>query len=289
MTDDKIETANTTATEPNASLNRRILVGGTVAAGLATAGYLRLAGAQTESSTPEAEVTDDTSATPDASTSTGDTSRTASMLDHAETVLAAVRADRDAVASEFDTTTVDAVFDQATQLVEAAQAALDGGDTQGAVRFAAGAWQSAEAAGDLIVAQLSYPGLPSQEGAASRVLARAFERIGDVTATADTADADVSFYVTTAQGVYQTAYDQYNDGAYAQALANGKAIVALTGAAAILSGDEGLRLPGTFDDGHFGRGRLDVGMQLPMDVFPMPDMEAWPDEDEPETVPAPDF
>lgn len=271
---------------PRAGLNRRAVMAA-AAAGLATAGastgFLRLASAQDDAATPAAEATD---ATPATSTSPeSDTSRVSTIIERARAEIAAVEADREAVADQIEAATVDEVLSQASLLVDEAQAGLDGGDPDAAMRLAAGSWRTAEAGRDLIVAQVSYAGLPSQQAAASRVLAQAYERI-DTVATA-TATADVGFYVTTAQAVYQVAYEQYAASAWAQALANGKAISGLLEAASILAGSGGAGRDGagagTFGEGGIDRNSRGRGMQAPMDGQP------GPDDEEPETVPAPDF
>lgn len=277
---------------PQAGLNRRAVMAGAAAVGLAITGastsYLRLAGAQDDTATPTAEATDEaTDATPETSTSPdGDTSRATALLQEASIRLAEVQADREAVAAEIETATVDEVLSQARLLLDEAQAGLDGGDEAGAVRLAAGSWQTAQAGRDLIVAQLSYAGLPSQQAAASRVLARAYERIETV--ATGTTSTDVGFYVTTAQAVYQVSYEQYTSSAWAQALANGRAISGLLEAASILAGSGGAGLgsgdgPSMFGEGGMDRNGRGRDMQLPMDVQP------GPGDEEPETVPAPDF
>lgn len=281
MYDDHIDDTRTLAATAPAGLNRRILVGSAVSAGLATAGYLRLVNAQTETGTPEAEVGEDASATPGASASANDddTALATGVLDNVQAMVAAVQGDRDAVADEIDVTTVDEVLSQASSLLDDAQSAIDGGDAEGGMQSAAGAWQSARAARDLIIAQLTYAGLPSQEASASRVLARAHELID---AVADE-DAGPGFYLTTAQQVYEEAYNQYADGAYAQALANGRAIVGLVGAASILSGAGERWLLGMPGVDRFGRGGRDRVLELPTGE------EQLLDDSEPEPVPAPDF
>lgn len=115
MNDDHIENTRTPVGRILAGLNRRILP-----TGVATAGHLRLANAQTGTATPEAEVGEDASATPDASTSTDDdgTALATGVLDDVQAMAAAVQADRDAVADEIDATTGDEVLSQANSLLD---------------------------------------------------------------------------------------------------------------------------------------------------------------------------
>lgn len=290
MNDERTDHSPLLNAEAPASLNRRILIGGAAAAGLATAGFLRLAAAQTDSGTPEADATED-AATPDASssTSTDDAARVIAVIDDARARLAAVEASRDAVADQIDATAIDKVLGQASTLLDEAQAFSDGGDAEAAWQPLVAARQSVRAVRELIVAQITYAGLPSQEVPASLSLAKAYEAIGDVTSD----DAVVGFYVTTAQGVYESACDQYGSGAYASALANGEAILALAAAASVLSGEGGagrpglfggceMAGPGPFGKGGFGRDDRERGTESPMDITTGP-------VDEPETVPAPDF
>src|SRR5918993_796983 len=123
-----------------------------------------------------------------------------------------------------DTATVDALLTQATGLRDRAQEAADSGTEDDALRLAFAAWGTANTAGDVIKAQLTYAGLPSQEAPSSRMLANAHEMIQSVSdETASATDTDVTFSVSTAQALYTSAYELYTGGAYAQASAIARA------------------------------------------------------------------
>ena len=105
-----------------------------------------------------------------------------------------------------------------TTLRDRAQTASTGADDALTLRLARAAVATARAAGDLIEAQLTAYGLPSQQTRASEILAAAFETIEAVsTDVAGATDADVATAITIAQQLYQSAYDLYNAGTYAQA------------------------------------------------------------------------
>jgi hypothetical protein len=134
------------------------------------------------------------------------------------------------------------------------------------------------------MAQLTHTGLPSQEASSSKALVNAYERITAVSeATASSTEVDVSFYVTTAQSLYQTGYNQYNEGNYAQAAANGKVTASLARIASILAGNDD-RAGFGGPDGMSGERGNRRGQPMMTS-----DDEATPGAYEPETVPAPDF
>ncbi|MDQ6603373.1 MAG: hypothetical protein M3176_02895 [Chloroflexota bacterium] len=148
------------------------------------------------------------------------------------------KADRDFANGKMDLTTVNSLIDRASTLQTQAQSALTANNLTlagGDARAAQGALRSAD---DLIVASIGTTGLPSaanrparpaptttptadqQKARASNELARAYQGIVNETNTAkanSTAAGDLSFYVTTAQGLYKQAYDLYNAGKYDQA------------------------------------------------------------------------
>jgi len=269
---------------------------GVAGAGLMTAGLVRLAGAQTTTGTPEAspETTPSTGTSGTAAQATNDT---AALIDaaiqHATDAITSVTADRDAVASEIQPQTTDAVLDQATTAHDAAREAA-GSDDARAFRLAHAAIATALSARRLIIAQLTYAGLPSQEAAASRTLARAHELISAISdETGGASELDTAFYVTTAQELYATAYDDYSNSAYARAAATAKAAVTL------------VQVPWTVNDiGEGHRGLPGFPSRPGRDVIPGMDREGGihisgtgrgrdvapgTEPDEPVTVPAPDF
>ncbi len=148
------------------------------------------------------------------------------------------KADRDFANGKMDLTTVNSLIDRASALQTQAQSALTANNltlASGDARAAQGALRSTD---DLIIASIGTTGLPSaanrparpaptttpttdqQKARASNELARAYQGIVNETNTAkanSTAAGDLSFYVTTAQGLYKQAYDLYNAGKYDQA------------------------------------------------------------------------
>ncbi len=148
------------------------------------------------------------------------------------------KADRDFANGKMDLTTVNSLIDRASALQAQAQSALTANNltlASGDARAAQGALRSTD---DLIIASIGTTGLPSaanrparpaptttpttdqQKARASNELARAYQGIVNETNTAkanSTAAGDLSFYVTTAQGLYKQAYDLYNAGKYDQA------------------------------------------------------------------------
>ncbi len=152
--------------------------------------------------------------------------------------ITSAKADRDFANGKMDLTTVNALIDRASALQGQAQSALTANNltlASGDARAAQGALRSAD---DLIVASIGATGLPSaanrparpaptttptadqQKARASNELARAYQGIVNETITVkanSTAAGDLSFYVTTAQGLYKQAYDLYNAGKYDQA------------------------------------------------------------------------
>jgi hypothetical protein len=156
--------------------------------------------------------------------------------------LTSVKADSDFANGKMDLTTVSALINQATTLQTQAQTALTANNltlASGEARAAESALRSAD---DLIVASIGTTGLPSaanrparptpttptatptadqQKARSSNELARTYQQIVDagntVKANSSTAAGDLSFYITTAQGLYKQAYDLYNAGKYDQA------------------------------------------------------------------------
>jgi hypothetical protein len=262
-------------------LNRRFLLAGAAGAGLATAGYLSLVNAQ-EEATPGAAA----NATPDAIEATGtetidDASRVTDRIDAIRDRIDSVRADRDAVAAGIDPAQIDTFLGQATALLDAAGAALESGTIAPAQRYAEAGGRMAGAARGLIVAQLTFPGLPSQEASTSVLLADAHERLTAVTASAEASTTtDVTIQIEPAQELYATAYDQYGSGAYNQAAATGRVVQILASAAGILLETD----DATSGGGPGGRGGFD--RDDPAGAGRNRDGAA---SDEPVTVPEPDF
>lgn len=150
-----------------------------------------------------------------------------------------VKADRDFANGKMDLTTVNALIDKASALQTQAQSALTANNLTLASGDAHAAESALHSADDLIVAGIGTTGLPSaanrparpapatpptadqQKARSSNELARGYQDIVNVTSTvkanSGSAAGDLSFYVTTAQGLYKQAYDLYNAGKYDQA------------------------------------------------------------------------
>jgi hypothetical protein len=156
--------------------------------------------------------------------------------------LTSVKADSDFANGKMDLTTVSALINQATALQTQAQTALTANNLTLASGDARAAQSALRSADDLIVASIGTTGLPSaanrparptpttptttptadqQKARSSNELARTYQQIVDagntVKANSSTAAGDLSFYITTAQGLYKQAYDLYNAGKYDQA------------------------------------------------------------------------
>jgi len=272
-------------------------------AGLAGAGVFRIARAQDDAGTPDA-TTDGSmsSGTPEAAsgqdTAQDDAAFVTAAIGRADEVIASVQADRDAVASDIDTTEIDSLIAQAGVHRDLAASSIDSGDNSEAIRQAFVATATAKAARELIETSLGYAGLPSEEARASRALARVHEQIVAVTAeSASATDPNVEFFVTHAQTLYTASYDLHGTGAYAQAIGTGRVAGGLVRIATALMADisqigfgRGGRGGGLFGGGRRGPGRGGLGMPgMPGGV-----VSAGPD-DGPDTdatpvpVPAPDF
>jgi hypothetical protein len=148
-------------------------------------------------------------------------SRVEERIARATAAIDSVQADRDAVASDIDTTTVDELLDRAITLRDDA---LGSGDDDDALRLAFGAVATARVARRVIIADLSYPGLPSQADVAQEILSRADDAISTLTETSiDSALIDVGFYVTAGQAMYQAAEVDFSGEAYAKAALRARA------------------------------------------------------------------
>ncbi|HEY7910123.1 MAG TPA: hypothetical protein VIC60_14675 [Thermomicrobiales bacterium] len=153
--------------------------------------------------------------------------------------ITSAKADRDFANSKMDLTTVNSLIDKASALQGQAQSALTANNLTQASGDARAASESLHSADDLIVASIGTTGLPSaanrparpapttaptadqQKARSSNELARAYQGIVNTTntvkANSSSAAGDLSFYVTTGQGLYKQAYDLYNAGKYDQA------------------------------------------------------------------------
>ncbi len=152
--------------------------------------------------------------------------------------ITSAKADRDFANGKMDLTTVNSLIDKASALQGQAQSALTANNLTQASGDARAASEALHSADDLIVASIGETGLPSaanrparpapptpptadqQKARSSNELARAYQGIVNETNTVkanSSAAGDLSFYVTTAQGLYKQAYDLYNAGKYDQA------------------------------------------------------------------------
>jgi TolA-binding protein len=152
--------------------------------------------------------------------------------------ITSAKADRDFANGKMDLTTVNSLIDKASALQTQAQTALTANNLTLASGDARAADEALHSADDLIVASIGTTGLPSaanrparpapttptadqQKARSSNELAHAYQDIVNTTntvkANSTSAAGDLSFYVTTAQGLYKQAYDLYNAGKYDQA------------------------------------------------------------------------
>jgi hypothetical protein len=149
--------------------------------------------------------------------------------------IATVQADRDAVGGTGDWTTVDDLLAKANQLRDAAKATLETDDLTPVRQQLFAAEGAAMAAESLVRAQLSNYGLPSQQAGASRTLVAAYNQIHETSNRVNAGtDENAKAFVTTAQNLYQTAYDLYNAGTYAQAARTAEVALQVAGIADIL-------------------------------------------------------
>lgn len=282
-------------------ITRRRMVVGALGAGLATATVFQIGRAQVDTGTPEASPAADTATGTSDSASAAITDRATTAIEWATETITATQADRDTVAGQIDTTTVDALLTQATGLRDRAQEAADSGTEDDALRLAFAAWGTANTAGDVIKAQLTYAGLPSQEAPSSRMLANAHEMIQSVSdETASATDTDVTFSVSTAQALYTSAYELYTGGAYAQASAIARAGTDLARVGWFLAnGGERIAIGGRQDGGMrdifggpggIGHGPIQHGggILMPGRIIGNGEIEVA-DRGEPVTVPEPNF
>lgn len=237
-------------------LNRRRVLVGAAGAGLATTLGATLAFAQDVTPTPSTGTTDPNgSATPSAGTSGIGTATESTLLQQVDDAITSAQADVAAVGNAVDLSVVQQLLTAATGLRDRLAAAPSGTDDSASRRLARAAITTADAASDLLKAHLSNYGLPSQQDRASRILAAAYDRIQALSTSIDTSqDADAATFVTTAQTLYQSAYDLFNAGTYAGAAGTAEVAAEVGEVAAILTGASGPDGIGGFDSSHGGHG-----------------------------------
>lgn len=227
-----------------ATINRRALLGGIAGAATLAVGGAALVSAQ--SATPSAT---------SGSGGSGSSSRGAKLETRMQTELAAVKADRDAVAGKIDTTMVDRLLAFAMDLEGRATTSASGatgtpaatgnsatGATStsaqtSAMRDLAASGLTGEAARAEILAQLSAFGLPSQKAEVSKLLADTYAAItADAAAIKAANNTDATSALTMAQDLYTSAHDTYGTGLYSQAAKGDMAAGLMLRVAEVLSG-----------------------------------------------------
>lgn len=199
-----------------APINRRRLIGGMAGAAVTTIVIGGLVSAESSTTNPIG--------TPAAGSTGGNQSDSQeNTVQTASDAIALVKKDRDSVASKIDVTTVDQILIAATGLLgQASSATTASGPSQD--QLASSAETAAWAARDLIEADLSVFGLPSQQIEVSQELADSHASIvaakNTVTAAKSkdaTATTTTTSLLTISQQLYTLAYDQYGKGVFAQA------------------------------------------------------------------------
>jgi len=231
-------------------INRRALIGG--AAGLAALTLTGAGYAAAQESTPDAA---------------GNAADATERLDQVRALVALVGADRAAIATTVDVTTVDQLLGVANDLLNQAGSAVPADDaaTEQAARLAISAGLIALGARSTLVAELSDFGLPSQQAPASRRLAATHAWLTDALDAITTPGVtDAATALQFAQDLYAASYTDYTAGRYDQAKHRDQATNQLLRAALILSGElENHRLTDSLDGagngrpGRFGRRRRD--------------------------------
>ncbi|MEJ7838856.1 MAG: hypothetical protein WKF81_08570, partial [Thermomicrobiales bacterium] len=208
------------------------------------------------------------------------------LQERLETRIAVIRQDVDAVRSIIDATTIDEALATIETMMPSLVATTGEPSINVQGRYALAAIQALHGTRSLLLGQIMYSGLPSEEAHASQSLARVYQRITAITTGIDGAASaiDVSAFVSIAQTSYTAAYDQFIAGAWAQARQTGIGAVELMSAAAVLTSDDAMAF------GHvrpkdwmvFGRHQRGEGM--------MPgDRDRGREDDAPVDLPAPDF
>lgn len=232
------------------TLDRRQLIGGIGAAGLATAVGGGLAFAQ--ESTPTTTNGGTTTATP-----------LQDLLTRVDAAIADAQADRAAVTG-IDFTIVDQLIDQALNLRDQTAAATDAAEQ---LRHGTAAIRAANSSGAVIEALLTSYGLPSRQARTSVALAEAHERLTALVTEVGTTNADAVTFVEIAKALYAEAYDAYNAGTYASAARLAMTAGRVGGIALVLTGNDlgrggmgdrakGDRAPGGRGDHERDRDRL---------------------------------
>lgn len=163
--------------------------------------------------------------------------RFAEQAQHVADTIATVQKDRDSVTTSTDLTAVDDLLTKANKFAADAKTALNSDDISSVPAKLIAAEQTARAAEDLIRAQLSAYGLPSQQAGASRTLVAAYNSIDELTKQVGDSDSeDAKALLASAQQLYSSAYDLYGAGTYAQAAATARVAAQLGEVSAALSG-----------------------------------------------------
>lgn len=299
--------ADTPASSLGGMLHRRQLLAGSLATGVVAAGAFRIAQAQVEdAATPDATSTGTPAVETDQTAVSGnDDALSDEALTRADAMIRSVQTDRDSVAAGIDITDVDAILTQAGIHRDRAEAAIASGTELEGVREALVAGATARAARMLIDARLRYPGLPSQQTRSSRELVRAHETIGAVsTASTTAADTTVSFFIANAQDLYASAYELYGGGAFSQAAGTASTATSLARIVTLMMADRSTigrdymhrdgRDGGRMGPGGGANSGARGGMAGPdwPGVDQRNDADGPPfgaDDDEPVSVPAPEF
>lgn len=198
------------STRLRAPINRRRLVGGMAGAAVTTIAIGGLVSAQSSST--------NSSGTPAAGNAHGGGfGSQENVVQAASEAIAAVKKDRDSVASKIDVKTVDQILAVATDLQgQASSATTSSNPSQD--QLASAAETTAWAARDLIEAELSPFGLPSQQIGVSQELVDSHTAITAASKTVSAAkNKDATSLLTLSQQLYTSAYDQYGKSMFAQA------------------------------------------------------------------------
>lgn len=215
-------------------INRRSVLAGAAGVGLATALGATLGKAQESTPVPGSLTT------PSAGGATEGAATT--LLQRIDDAVARVQADRDAVSSSIDVTLVDQLLAKAAAFRDQVAGATTLTDIQ-AFQQARAAISLARAASAAIVGELSNFGLPSQQARTSRVVAAVHGAITEISdLVSSSTDTNVTDVLSLAQQLYQSAYEAYNVGTYAKAVALARAAGSTAEAATLATGLYGGKL-----------------------------------------------
>lgn len=259
-------------------LDRRNLLAGSAVAGSVAVISSRFVFAQ--DSTPE--VTDDDTvagATPDA-----DATPTATTAARIEQRLALVREDVESVRSDIDASTIDAVLTSVDALIGQIPSTPDTGAGFGAIAFSASA--GLRAVHSLLRGQIMYPGLPSEQARSSRILSQVYALVSApaTTVTETAAAIDPDDIRVLAQSAYATAYEHYQNGAWAQANLTGIGAAETLAMAANFVADGMLGFDRIGPGGSMPPGRNGGGTEATSDLPPGKEGEEHAPVDVPEPV-----